>query len=57
MAYKIKTKKIYEGFKDNWRMGQYTLSTDKGYITFPTKKDALIYLREEKIKFKKRDLK
>ena len=58
--YKIKRKselKIYEGFKDTWRSGQYTLSTNEGYMTFPTKKDALIYLEEKKIKFNKKDLK
>jgi hypothetical protein len=57
MTYKIKQPKVYEGFKDSWRSGQYTISTSEGYMTFPTKRHALIYLKETKTKFNKKDLK
>ena len=43
--------KIYEGFKDIWRNGFYTLSTSEGYFTFPTKEDARVFLKEIKSDF------
>jgi hypothetical protein len=36
--------KIYEEFKDIWRNGKYTLSTEKGYYTFHNKREALKFL-------------
>lgn len=39
---------IYDIFKDAWRSGFWTVSTEKGYFTFPTKKEALNFIKEVK---------
>lgn len=48
---------VFEGFKDLWRKGFYTLNTTNGYITFPTKKEAIIYLKDIKAEYRRIDLK
>ncbi len=38
--------KVYEYFKDIWRGGFYTVSTEKGYFSFPTKIEAKDFIKE-----------